>query len=305
MDLEIRGRNPRPAPGGAATPERPRAGETDAGFRARYRLGCEVGHGASGAVYEAIALPGGGRVAVKFLQDTEDVEMNARFLREGRCLERIRHPNVVQVLEVGCCGSRPYLVTEFLAGGTLRERLSRARVMSPDEAIDLVVPCLEGLFACHQAGIVHRDLKPANILFTDDGTPKVADLGIARIVGSDEKLTRTGDLVGTPLYMSPEQVRGEKASVASDLYSMGVVLYEMLAGRTPFLAPTAFQLMVLHDEAAPLPLRMLVPTVPAELARIVERALAKQAADRPSTALVMAGELRRARGSEAPSCQQE
>jgi serine/threonine protein kinase len=282
--------------GALPTPDA-RAVRTDADFRARYELGVQVGKGASGTVYEAFALSGGDRVAVKFLRDTENAELSARFVREGRCLERVRHPNVVQVLEVGCCGSRPYLVTEFLAGGTLRDHLARVRVLSPGEAIELAVCCLEGLTACHEAGIVHRDIKPANILFGHDRTPKIADLGVARILGTDEKLTRTGDLVGTPQYMSPEQIRGEKAGAASDLYSMGLVLYEMLAGRAPFLAPTPFALMAMHAEAEPPLLVTLAPTVPPGIAAVVARALAKQAADRPECARAMADDLRRARGT--------
>jgi serine/threonine-protein kinase len=269
--------------------------ELSAEFSARYRLGRLLGSGAAGMVYEASELSSGRPVAIKFLIRSEDKRSLSRFLREAKCLSGIEHENVVRVMDCSESCGRPYLVTERLEGGSLADRLAAQRMLRPHEGLEIVLACANGLAAVHRAGVVHRDIKPSNILFAASGGPKLADLGIARSASDEEKLTRTGDLVGTPLYMSPEQVRGEPATPASDLYSLGVVFYEMLAGRPPFVAPGTFELMKMHLEQSPPPLEALAPGVPGELAALISTMLAKDPAGRPRGAEAVSAALRQIR----------
>jgi serine/threonine-protein kinase len=264
-------------------------------FSTRYRLGALLGSGASGMVYEATDLSDRRPVAIKFLIQAEDKKSLSRFLREAKCLSGIEHPNVVRVLDFNESGGRPYLVTEYLEGGSLSDRLAAQRMLRPQEAIEIILACLAGLAACHRAGVVHRDIKPSNILFGASGEPKLADLGIARVTSDEAKLTRTGDVVGTPLYMSPEQVRGEPATPASDLYAVGVLFYELLAGRPPFVAPGTYELMKMHLEQQPPPLRTLAPGVSDELAALIGTMLAKDPTGRPASAEALGLKLRRIR----------
>jgi serine/threonine-protein kinase len=262
-------------------------------FRRRYGLGRVLGSGAIGMVYQATHLDSGRQVAVKFLTRLSDPAVLARFIREGRLMGRLQHPNVARILELESMDDYPYLVIELLEGGTLRARMTRSGKLACAEAIAIALDCLAGLAACHEIGIVHRDIKPENILFASSGVAKVADLGIARTDERDIELTRIGALLGTPRYMSPEQARGEPVGPGTDVYAMGVILYEAVVGRPPFSAASVAELLRMHEEVPAPPLSGQVEGVPARLVDLVDRCLAKHAADRPASAQAFAMELQR------------
>jgi tetratricopeptide (TPR) repeat protein len=256
----------------------------------RWSPGRVLGEGAFGVVYEGRHPDTGARVAIKVLQRL-DPEALQRFLREGALLAKVRHPSVLGLIEIGQEEQQPYLVTEFLDGGTLRALLERGEPVAVARAVAIMHDVLAGLEACHAAGVVHRDLKPENILFDAQGRAKVADLGVALAADIVMRLTRTMALVGTPKYMAPEQLKGEDATTASDIYAAGLIAYELLAGYPKAKVPgAAFE--------AP-PIRTLRADVPAGIEEVLARALAKHAADRPPTAAALAAGL--ARGLRAPS----
>ena len=225
-------------------------------------------------------------VVVKLLAAGAD---RGRFEREARAAAGLSHPNIVQLFDFGTDG-RPYMVFEYLAGGSLEDRLVNGEKLSSDEVLTLAAEVAAGLAHAHEHGVVHRDLKPGNVLFDGEGRSKIADFGIARVLGTDT-LTDAGTVLGTAAYISPEQVRGEPATLATDVYSFGVILYRLLAGRLPFEATSPTELAALHRDAPPPPL----PPVREDLrlpAGISMAALAKDAAERPAdgTALVRAVE---------------
>ncbi|MBI4861906.1 MAG: serine/threonine protein kinase, partial [Candidatus Riflebacteria bacterium] len=228
-----------------------------------------------------------------FLALLDDQEALARFVQEGRLLARIRHPNVIRTYEMGELDEHPYMVVEYLPGGTLQDRLASGRRIGLGDAVRVACDCLNGLQACHERGVIHRDLKPANVLFTGDGLAKIADLGVASYYGARDRMTRPGEVLGTPRYMAPEQAAGQPVSVESDLYSLALILYEMVAGRPPFDASTPVEWMTNHLEVPAAPLRAHVHDVPDRLARVVDRALSKRADQRPPTASDFLAELSR------------
>jgi len=206
----------------------------------------------------------------------------------------IQRPNVVRVLAARELGRHPAMVCEYLPGGTLRERLRAEGRLPFAQAACVIDDVLAGLEACHSRGIVPRDLKPENVLFDASGNAKVADLGLAKHYGAEgPTLTGAGQLIGTPRYMSPEQVKGEPVVVASDLYAAGMLLYEMLAGHAPFDGSSLFEIMRRQAEDEPPPLPPDVEAPPGVL-RVMERALAKRPQERPPSAQDMAQALRAA-----------
>src|SRR5436190_10214691 len=224
-------------------------------------------------------------VVVKLLAAGAD---RGRFEREARAVAGLSHPNIVQLFDFGTDG-RPYMVFEYLAGGSLEERLVNGEKLSSDEVLTVAGEVAAGLAHAHEHGVVHRDLKPGNVLFDGEGRSKIADFGIARVLGTDT-LTDAGTVLGTAAYISPEQVRGEPATPASDVYSFGVILYRLLAGRLPFEAPSPTELAALHRDAQAPPL----PPVREDLrlpAGIAMAALAKDAAERPADGTALVGAL--------------
>jgi serine/threonine-protein kinase len=214
-----------------------------------------------------------------------------RFRREARATAMLDHPNVVRVFDF-LDGQAPFLVLELLEGQTLAERLRSDGALPPPEAVRIAAAVADGLDAAHRVGIIHRDIKPSNIMLTAGGGVKVMDFGIA---AAWEAHSTTGQqLLATAAYAPPERIAGGRASPAGDLYSLGVVLYEMLTGRPPFVADTAERLLRAHLEAAPRPVRELVFWVPAEIAAACEAALAKEPAARPASAGALAARLRAA-----------
>lgn len=251
-----------------------------------YRLVEKLGTGGMAEVYKAYQPRLDRYVAIKFIRPefAADEGFRSRFEREAKAIARLSHPNIVHIYDFGEEGNLYYLVMEYIDGGTLKERLavlnSAGETMEWGEVCRIARQVGEALDYAHQQGIVHRDVKPANVMLTADGRAVLNDFGIARMVGATSGLTQTGTTVGTPAYMSPEQIRGEQIGPSSDLYSLGVVLYEMLTGRVPFSADTPLAIMYKQlNDPIPLP-RTLNPALPQATEAVVLRALAKEPADR-------------------------
>jgi hypothetical protein len=236
-------------------------------------------------------------VALKVLrgQYAEDAEFVERFRREATSVAALNHPNVVQVYDQGRSGDgRYYIAMEYVPGGTLKDRIDGEGTLEHGEAVRLASRVAEALRAAHERGIVHRDVKPQNVLLTAAGDAKVADFGIAR-AASATAISRTSLVLGTASYMSPEQAMGEPVGPASDLYSLGVVLYEMLTGEAPFRADSPVAIAMKHVAEPPRPPRELNPLVPEETDALVMVLLAKKPDDRYGSAAELAEDLRRAR----------
>ena len=280
-------------------------------FRARWVLGKLLGRGAMGMVFEARDLTGGPSVAIKFLTQVDDEAVLQRFLREGRLTLGIDHPNVVHVYELAEMQGHPYLVTELMPGGTLRTRMNRQKRLPVEETVRIALDILNGLVAVHAKGVVHRDLKPENILFAEDGSAKITDFGIAKDQTDKEKMTQTGQLLGTPQYISPEQIKNSGITRAADIYSTGVLLYEMLAGRPPFASSDVFNLLMQQVSKTPPHVKDFAPDTPDDIAVLVHRALAKEPAQRPATAeqfasaLALCWEQAKLRAAEPPAAVSE
>ncbi len=256
----------------------------------RYRLLREIGGGGMGTVYEAEDTQLGRRVAVKLLppEYSRDRRAKERFLREARTAAAVDHPNLCTVHDAGESEGRLYIVLSFYEGETLRDRIRRGPLPLA-EAREVAIQVARGLARAHEAGIVHRDIKPANVMLPRRGEAKILDFGIARLEGDEVSLTRTGASWGTPAYMSPEHARGESVDGRTDVWSLGVMLYEMVAGRRPFGGESIEALVSSILTQEPEPLERVRPDVPPELARVVDRALAKDRTERyPNTAELLA-----------------
>src|SRR4051812_34589221 len=236
-----------------------------------YEIAAELGRGGMGVVYRARQTALDRTVALKMILAGAHAgtEARRRFQAEAGAAARLQHPNIVQVYEVGEASGLPYFSLEFCPGGNLADRL-RGEPLPPEEAARLTETLARAVHAAHQRGIIHRDLKPANVLLAADGTPKIADFGLAKRLDAQPRQTASGALVGTPSYMSPEQAggKGKEVGPATDTYALGAILYELLTARPPFKAPAEVDtiLQVLSEE--PVPPRALQPTVPRDLETI-------------------------------------
>jgi hypothetical protein len=250
-----------------------------------YQLTSRLGRGGMASVYLARDQKLQRDVAVKLLHgvDATDPGFRARFEQEALATARLDHPNIVHIYDYGVEGDLTFMVMEYCPNGTLFDLMARAsqqgKPIEPDYAASLVSQIAMALDFAHQHGIIHRDIKPSNILFAKDGRPVLADLGISKAL-TGPKLTRTQTTLGTPEYMSPEQGRGEQVDSRSDLYSLGVVLYEILAGRPPYAADTPWGVIYRHMSETPAPIRQQNPRVSVALASVLDRAMAKQPAER-------------------------
>ncbi len=261
----------------------------------RYRLVEQIGIGGMAIVYKAVDLRTGHNVAVKVLRPefNEDAEFVSRFQREAEAASKMTHHNIVNLLDVGMDGESRYLVMEYVQGKTLKEVIQERGKLSAPLACQIAIRILSALEHAHRNGIVHRDIKPQNILVHSDGHIKVADFGIARIADS-ATLTRGDMVMGSVHYFSPEQARGEGADVTSDIYSTGVVLYEMLTGRVPYDGENPVAVAMQHLHAQPVPIQSLAPDVPPAIAAICMRAMEKNPELRYQSAREMASDLRAA-----------
>jgi serine/threonine protein kinase len=266
----------------------------------RYRMGALLASGGMGAVWAAHDLLLDRAVAVKVLGGAlaGDGRAAERLRREARAAARLEHPGIARVLDLGEHDGRPYLVMELLEGESLAARIDRAGPMPPGEAARVVAAVADALEAAHAAGVVHRDVKPGNVFLTSAGEVKVLDFGIAWCA-HDAALT-TGDLLGTAAYLAPERVLGHRATPAADVYALGVVLYELLAGHRPFEAHSEVELAMAHVNADPPPLRGVAPSAPPFLTAACHQAMAKDPAARPPSAAAFA-QLVRAPGPGSAS----
>ncbi|MGI9444776.1 MAG: serine/threonine-protein kinase [Rubripirellula sp.] len=251
-----------------------------------YEIVAELGRGGMGVVYKARDLRLKRTVALKvILAGTHAADSERkRFQTEAESVARLKHQNIVQVYEVGESEGHPFLALEYCSGGSLADRLKGTRP-SPREAAALVASLSDAMEHSHLAGVVHRDLKPANVLFDADGTPKIADFGLAKKLDEDEGHTRTGAIMGSLGYMSPEQASGQNANTNSqtDVYAMGAILYSLLAGHPPFQGSNAIETLNLVMIGEPIPIRRTNPTCPRDLETISLKCLNKLPSDRYPT----------------------
>ena len=264
--------------------------ETGERYIGKYRIKGELGRGGMGAVYLA-EQPGLGReVAIKELIQSAAADPVAlkRFLQEAQVMARTSHPNLVQVHDIELMGEANYIVLEFVRGKSLRDWLLRGPIPLP-QVFAVMHGVLQALDYAHKRAIVHRDMKPENVLLSDEGMVKVADFGIARLTddsGVGGTATKTGTTVGTPQYMSPEQVASSKVDGRSDLYSTGIMFYELVVGQPPFTASEAdgpFTLMAKHVQAPPKPPSVHRPGLDPGLEEVILKSLSKRPEDRFQT----------------------
>jgi hypothetical protein len=250
----------------------------------RYELGEPIGRGGMATIFRATDLRMGRLVAIKVLREvySSDPKFVTRFQREARAASALQHPNIVQVFDYGQSGESYYIVMEYVEGADLRRYLKRHGVLSNERAVEIAHDVALGLGAAHRRGIVHRDVKPQNILLNDDGLVKLTDFGIASMYkdAGDERLTTTGMTLGTVQYYAPEQAQGEIVSPAADIYALGIVMYEMLTGRTPFDGDTPVAVAMRHIQDPPDPPSRMNPNIAPGLERIILRCLEKDPRDR-------------------------
>ena len=262
----------------------------------RYRLLEKLGEGGMAVVWKAQDTALGRVVALKVLrpQYASDPEFVARFRREAQAAANLAHPNIVNVYDIGEADGQPFIVMEYVDGRNLKEVIREEGPLPVTRALDLALQTAVAVAHAHRAGIVHRDLKPQNILVTREDQVKVTDFGIARALGT-ASATETGVVLGTAHYLAPEQALGEPATPASDVYALGVVLYEMLAGHPPFEAENSMGVAMKHIREEPVPIQRRNPYVPDSVATIIAHAMAKDPAERYADAGALAVALREVR----------
>ncbi|HZH32402.1 MAG TPA: protein kinase [Pyrinomonadaceae bacterium] len=256
-----------------------------------YKITEKIGEGGMGTVYKGVDMMLEREVAIKALRPElgSQPAVVERFRSEAVTLAKLNHPNIATLYSFFRQGDHFFMVLEFVRGATLDRIINVQGAMSCEQAITMFSQVLEGIDHAHRFGVVHRDIKPGNVMLTDTGTLKVLDFGIARVLGT-ARMTKAGHLIGTIEYMSPEQVRGQETDARSDIYSLGILLYEMLTGRVPFATDSEFELMKSQVEAIPPPPRDFAPHIPDAIEEVLLKSLAK----RPEDRFQMAGEFRAA-----------
>ena len=261
----------------------------------RYELLEEVGQGGMALVYRAFDRRTGHDVAVKILRPeyNQDQEYFARFQREATAVSKMNHHNIVNLLDMGQQDGMRYLVMEFVDGRTLKKVIEQKGPLSANVTAQIALRILSALQHAHNKGIIHRDIKPQNILVHADGHIKVTDFGIARVVGTNT-ISSKESIMGSAQYFSPEQAKGQTVGFPSDLYSVGVVMYEMLTGKPPFNGDNQLAIAMQHIHSKPKPIHEIIPEVPAALEKVVEKAMEKRPEHRYQTAVEMAQDIQRA-----------
>jgi len=252
----------------------------------RYDIIHRLGSGGMAHVYQAYDTKLQREVAIKILRESllTDSAFTARFLREARAAANLSHPNLVTVHDFGQDRDRYYIVMESVPGSDLKTRMRESGPFSIDRSVEIMIQVAAGIGYAHRAGLIHCDLKPHNILITEDQRVKVTDFGISRALASIRPDEHADVVWGSPLYFSPEQASGAPPSPASDVYSLGIILYEMIAGRLPFAGKNADDLAQMHLEQAPPDIRTFRPDTPETLALIMQKTLAKEPSQRYRTA---------------------
>jgi serine/threonine-protein kinase len=263
----------------------------------RWRLGDQLGEGGMGRVFRGTDADGN-QAAVKIVKAAlaSDKVFRRRFEREAKVAQRVNHPHVVPVIEAGEVEGLPYLAQVFIAGGSLEDRIEREGRLPLADSVRICTAVASGLDALHTEGLIHRDVKPANILLDESGTPFIADFGLAKDRDASV-LTQAGQALGSMDYMSPEQIRGEEVSAQSDVYGLGCVLFECLAGKPPFADRQGMRILWAHLQDDPPDLLEQRDDVPADVAWALTRALQKEPEQRPPTATAYASMVRIAAGS--------
>ena len=266
-------------------------------YGGRYKVIQPVGSGGMAEVYRARDELLGRDVAIKVLSErfSRDPSFVERFRREAQSAANLSHPNIVSLYDYGSDGDTYYIVMEYIDGRTLAEVIAENGPLMPERSAEIAADVAAALQRAHSAGIVHRDIKPGNIMLTISGQTKVTDFGIARAVGGDRDatMTQTGMVIGTAAYLSPEQAQGEPVDARSDVYALGCVLYEMLAGNPPFTGDTPLSIAYKHVREEPTSPSRLNPDVPADLDAVVLKAMAKDPGTRYNSADEMRGDLER------------
>ncbi len=264
-------------------------------YNGRYELRNQIARGGTAQVYLARDLLLDRPVALKVLfpELSSDSSFVERFRREAQAAANLSHPNIVPVFDWGESERTYFIVMEHIDGDTLSQVIRLHAPLPPLQAAAIAVDIAKALSYAHRHGVVHRDVKPGNVLITRDGQVKVADFGIARAVGADESVTQTGLVMGTATYFSPEQAQGLGVDGRSDVYSLGVVLYEMVTGRPPFMADTPVAIAYKHVSETPVPPRQIEPSVPPPLEAVIMHAMEKNPADRYATAEDLQADLQR------------
>ena len=265
----------------------------------KYRILEEIGSGGMAKVYKAINMTNRRIVAIKMLKSEfrDDTEFLRRFSREAGTVMKLSHENIVRAYEVGSYDGLPYIVMEYVEGHTLKELIDTNGPFPVRTAIGITCQILDALSHAHEFGIIHRDVKPQNVIVTDRGKAKLTDFGIAREANATTSTFSGKKVLGSVHYISPEQAKNAVATAESDLYSVGITLYEMLTGTVPFTSDSTVTIALMHIQDKPIPPKTLNPNIPNALNDIVMRALEKDASSRYESARAMRADLVRSIGN--------